>query len=220
MKMARLTPEGKVIFALRGAPARFGSLKAATGLSGAWLVRTLKNLHRRGLIEYDMVSKTYAVKRIEQFQTQVDNLMPVYLSEIASIVAEELARDERVRAVILFGGVAMGVANRESDIDLLVVLGKLDRKIEDEFNLRLSELGCGFGVTIEPTLLGREDFGATLSADVGLIFGLARGHEVLHDQTRVLTKMLEESVMKIRSNYCFVQEGEVWLPKKGLITKV
>ena len=218
--MARLTPEGKVIFALWDTPARFGGLKAATGLSGAWLDRTLKQLHRRGLIEYNVVNKTYAVKRTEQLQSQVDALMPVYLSEVARMVAEELARDDRVQAVVLFGSVVMGRATEKSDVDLLVVLGELDHKIEDEFNLRLSELGFGFGVAIEPTLLSRDDFEATLAANVGLRFGLARGYEVLYDRTQgTLTKVLGESVAGVRDDYLFVREGEVWVPKRELTAK-
>ena len=154
--MSRLTPEGKVIFALLDAPARFGELKAATGLSGAWLDRTLKQLYRKGLVEYNVASKTYAVKRTEELLPQIRALMPFYFSEIASMIAEELAGDDRVQAVVLFGSVAAGVATQESDVDLLVVLKELNRKIEDELNLKLSELGFRFKVAIEPTLLGRE----------------------------------------------------------------
>jgi predicted nucleotidyltransferase len=219
--MARLAPEGKVVFALWDAPARFGRLKVMTGLSGAWLDLTLKRLHRRGLIEYDVVSKTYAVKKTEQLQAQVDALMPVYLSEVAIMVTDELVEDERVQAVILFGSVAVGKATYTSDIDLLIVLKELDRRIEDEFNLKLSELGYKFGVAVEPTLLSREDFEATITANVGLIFGLARGHEVLYDRTSgVLIKLLEESVARVRSDYSFVWGGEVWLPKRELTAKV
>jgi len=220
MRMARLSPEGKVVFALWDAPERFGSLKAMTGLSGAWLGRTLKQLHRKGIIEYDVTGRTYAIKKTEQLQTQVNSLMPIYLTEIASRIAEELARDEQVLAVILFGSVAMGRASRKSDIDLLVVLEGLDRKIEREFILRLSNLGFKFGIAIEPVLLSRDDFEGTLAANVGLIFGLARGYEVFYDrELPSLTKLLDESVARVRNDYSFKEEGEIWLPKKELTVK-
>lgn len=220
MRVARLTPEGRVIFALWDAPMRFGSLKATTGLSGAWLNRVLKQLHQKGIVEYDMTSRTYAVKKTEQLQAQVDLLRPIYLGEVASRVAEELAKDERVLAVILFGSVAMGRVTKESDIDLLVVFEEFNRKIEREFVLRLSDLGFEFGVTIEPVLLSRKDFESTLAADVGLVFGLARGYEVLHDRgPDFLTKPLNESVVRVRSEYSFEKEGEIWLLKKELTVK-
>lgn len=146
--------------------------------------------------------------------------MPVYLAEIAGRVTEELSRDERVLAVILFGSVAMGKATPESDIDLLVVLERTDRKIEGEFVSRLSDLGFKFDVTIEPVLLCREDFEGMLAADVGLIFGLARGYEVLYDRAvPPLTGLLDESVMRVRSEYSFEEEGEIWLPRKKLTAK-
>lgn len=221
MRLAQLSPGGKVILALWDAPMRFGSLKAATGLSSAWLDRTLKQLHREGIIEHDVVSKTYAIKKTEQLRTRVDSLMPIYLTEIASRVAEELAKDERVLAIILFGSVAIGRVTPGSDIDLLVVLEELDRKIEGEFILKLSNLGFKFGVAIEPVLLSREDFKSTLAASVGLIFGLARGYEVLYDkELPPLTKLLDESVAKVRTEYSFEKEGEIWLPKKELTAKV
>jgi predicted nucleotidyltransferase len=220
MKIARLTPQGKVISALWDAPARFGELKVATGLSGAWLDRTLKQLHREGLIEYDVVNKMYAVKSTEQLQSQVDAVTPIYLSEVATMTAEELAKDDRVQAVVLFGSVAMGKATGESDVDLLVVLGALNHKVEDEFKVKLSELGFKFRVTIEPTLLGLDDLKATLAANVGLIFGLARGYEVLYDRTRgLLTKLVEKSVARVRNDYMFVKEGEVWLLRRELTAK-
>lgn len=218
--MARLSPTGKVIFALWDAPVRFGSLKTATGLSGAWLNRTLKQLHQKGVIEYDVTSRTYAVKKTEQLRTQVDSLMPVYLTEIASMVAEELAKDKRVLAIILFGSVAMGKVTRESDIDFLVVLEDLDRKIEREFISRLSDIGFKFGIAIEPVLLSRDDFEDTLAADVGLIFGLARGYEVLYDkELPSLARLLGESVARVRNEYSFKEEGEIWLPKRELTAK-
>ena len=220
MKMARLTPEGKVIFALWDAPARFEELKRITGLSGAWLNRTLKRLHLKGLVEHDLVGKTYSLKNTEQLQTQINALAPIYLSDIASMIAGHLAKDERVQAVILFGSVVTGEATAESDIDLLVVLDELNREIERKFDLRLSELGFGFKVAIEPTFLSKRDFEATLAADVGLRFGLARGYEVLYDRTSgTLTKLLDESIARVKSDYSFVQEGGIWLPKKGLIAK-
>jgi len=209
-----------VVFALWDAPMRFGSLKATTGLSGAWLDRTLKQLHRTGVIEYDVTGKTYAIKKTEQLQTQVDSLIPIYFTEIASRVAEELAKDEQVLAVILFGSVAMGKVTRESDIDFLVVLEDLDRKIEREFISRLSNIGFKFGIAIEPVLLSRDDFEGTLAADVGLIFGLARGYEVLYDrELPSLTKLLDESVARVRNEYSFKEEGEIWLPKRELTAK-
>lgn len=220
MRMARLSPVGKVIFALWDAPMRFGSLKTTTGLSGAWLNRTLKQLHRKGVIEHDVTSRTYAIKKTEQLRTQVDSLMPVYLTEVASRVAEELAKDEQVLAVILFGSVAMGKVTLESDIDLLVVLEDFDHKIEREFILRLSDLGFKFGIAIEPVLLTQDDFEGTLAADVGLIFGLARGYEVLYDrELPSLTKLLDESVARVRNEYSFEEEGEIWLPKRALTAK-
>ena len=218
--MARLSPEGKVIFALWRAPARFRELKTVTGLSGAWLDRTLKQLHRRGIIEHDMVSKTYSIKKTEQLRGKVDSLMSLYLTETATRIAEELAEDERVLGVVLFGSVAMGRATQESDIDLLVVLKTFDGKTEREFILKLSDLGFRFGVTIEPVLLSREDFEDTLAANVGLIFGLARGFEVLYDaRLPGLTELLDESVARIGNEYHFREEGEIWLPKKELTTK-
>jgi len=221
MRMSRLTPEGKVVFALLDGPARFGELKVTTSLSGAWLNRTLKQLYRKSIVKYDVVSKTYAVKGIEELQPQIHALMPFYLCEIASVIAEELAGDDRVQAVVLFGSVAEGVATLESDVDLLVVLKELNRKIEDEFNLRISELGFRFRVAIEPTLLGRGDFEATLAANVGIIFGLARGYEVLYDRTLgVLTRLLDESVARVKSEYSFIQEGELWMQKRELTAKV
>lgn len=220
MKMARLSPEGKVVFALWRAPARFGELKTMTGLSGAWLNRTLKQLHRRGIIKYDVVSKTYAIEKTEQLRSQVKSLMSLYLTEVATRIAEELAEDERILAVILFGSVAMKRAVRESDIDLLVVLETFDSKTEREFILKLSDLGFRFGVTIEPVFLSQDDFKGILAADVGLVFGLARGFEVLYDaRSPGLAKLLDESVARIRNEYHFREEGEIWLPKRELTVK-
>lgn len=219
MRIARLTSEGKVIFALWDAPMQFGSLKVVTGLSGAWLARTLKQLDQKGIIKYDVASRTYAIKRTEQLRTQVSLLMSVHLGEVASRIAEELARDKRVLAVILFGSVAMGEATRESDLDLLVVLEEFNRGIEDEFTLELSDLGFKFSVPIELVLLSQEDFESTLASDFGLIFGLARGYEVLYDRAPdLLTKTLYESVLRVRGGYS-LEEGEVWLPKKELTAR-
>jgi predicted nucleotidyltransferase len=191
-----------------------------TGLSSAWLDRTLKKLHQNGLIEYDLTTKTYAARKTEQLRVQVDAVWPVYLREVAERLADELADDARVRAIVLFGSVVRGEVTKNSDIDLLVILEKLNWSVEEDFRLRVSELGFKFDLTIEPVFLGSDDFRATLEADVGLIFGLARGYVVLRDQTDgALTKLLNDSVAKVQNEYFFVEEGEVWLPRKELTAK-
>jgi predicted nucleotidyltransferase len=88
---------------------------------------------------------------------------------------------DRVRRIILFGSRARGDARPDSDYDLLVVLRDLDPSRRQAMLVGLYEAFCGVGVTVEPHIMGDEEFEETRDVIGGLAYPAAKEGVVLYE---------------------------------------
>jgi len=88
---------------------------------------------------------------------------------------------DRVRRIILFGSRARGDARPDSDYDLLVVLRDLDPRRRQAMLVGLHEAFRGVGVTVEPHVMGDEEFEETRDVIGGLAYPAAKEGVVLYE---------------------------------------
>jgi Uncharacterised protein family (UPF0158)/Nucleotidyltransferase domain len=92
--------------------------------------RALQWLADQGLLERGVVEREVLAREDPQFPELASGFDPV---EVATVVAEDLRAlyGGRLRRVLLFGSWARGDAHPESDIDLLVVLDRVESPWEE-----------------------------------------------------------------------------------------
>ncbi|GFP35267.1 uncharacterized protein HKBW3S43_01059, partial [Candidatus Hakubella thermalkaliphila] len=65
---------------------------------------------------------------------------------------------DKILQVVLFGSVARGECDQESDIDLLVVLKNGDRRLRDEISMASFDLILKYDVILSPMVMDRETY--------------------------------------------------------------
>jgi HEPN domain-containing protein/predicted nucleotidyltransferase len=152
--------EEKVIFALTcgfsslgNFPIGFSELKRMTGLSTPTLIRALKGLLRKGIIQLAGEGK-YKVReeRMKHFLPP-QHLVNEWLMGRAKRAVKELARFPEVVAVFLLGSVAQGVGSRDSDLDLLVITNHCGGGLQNRISKTISRLSTRLGIPINPSFL-------------------------------------------------------------------
>lgn len=216
-KLVEITPEGKIVAALIESPKGYNELKSTTGLSDRWLSIKLKELTSAGLIEH--CEGRYRVKE----PTEVINADPIFaqflqkrvsLEVKAKLIAEEISRNEKVTAIVLFGSVARGEAAEESDIDLLVVT---EEEMEYMLNDVIYNLMFKYDVPVEAIFLTYEDLLINLQAKTTFSFGLLEGYRVLYDRGGV-ENLLSIKKKGIEKNWIYDEEAGAWIQKKLIPT--
>ena len=212
-RLVELTPEGRILSSLIGGGRSYSALKEKTGLSDRWLSRKLEDLKARDIVE----------KRGELYQAkQVAALLdsePFFAGYVktngslrakASLIAEELAKDEGITAIILFGSAAKGSERNDSDIDLAIVT---ETETEEELNERVYDAMFKHNAPVEAVFMTYEDLLINLHVMTSLAFGLLEGYQVLYDRDGV------ESLFSIKKRqmlegWAYNEEAGAWVPKK------
>ena len=216
-KLVKVTPEGKIIAALAESPKSYSELKLSTGLSDRWLSRKLRELSLTGLIEHR--GNRYQLKDLAEI-VAADPVFAQFLQgkmslvTKAKLIAEEMAQNEAIVAVILFGSVAKGEATEDSDIDLLVVT---EREMEETLNDVVYKLMFKYDVPVEAIFLTYDDLIINLQAKTTFSFGLLEGYRVLFDRGGVKT-LLDIRKKAIQNNWIYDEEAGAWFQKKVLST--
>ncbi len=184
MRLIEVTPEGRIVASLLEGPKTYGELRSSTGLSDRWLSVKLRELTSAGVV--DRVGRVYRLR--EPSKVLEDPVFVAHLRESASLrakarlIAEELGRDERVLAVVLFGSVSRGQAREDSDVDLLVVT---DVEAWRELSVLVQDLMLRYDVPVEALFMTLDDLLVNLAAGTALILGVLEGYEVLLDRAGI-----------------------------------
>jgi len=212
-KLVEITPEGRIVAALFDGSKTYGELKSLTGLSDRWLSKKLGELHPTQIIE--RYGKFYRLKN----PVEIINSHPIFtqllhkglpLEVKARLIASEVCRDEQVVAVALFGSVAKGKANEESDIDLLIVT---EGEAEDKLTETVHKLMFKYDVPIEAVFLTYNDLIANLQAKTTFSFGLLEAYQVLYDRGGV-EGILSIKKRELEKEWVYDREVETWIQKK------
>lgn len=210
--MLKPTPEGSIVLALASGARSYAKLKQITGLSDRWLSKKLKELTMGGIVERR--GGKYALARPELIYN--DEVALAHLRSKASpackarMVAEELGRDWRVLAIVLFGSVAKGAHSEESDIDLLVIT---DGGVElyDE----VYELSFKYLVPLEAIFLSFDDFLMHARLRSTLLFGVMEGYEVLQDRVGI-AEVLSYLRRKVEEEFAYDEGAGAWIRRSAL----
>lgn len=205
MELVSLTPEGRVLLTLHHGQHLYSELKFETGLSDRWISKKLGELVDDGLIK--KVGRWYGLDGLLSVSGYELNL---YLRTQAMRIANELAEEDSVDAVILFGSLARGVAHEYSDIDLIIVVDGLEGK--QKIRGMIPGLESRYHFTIEPLVFSFRDFRDNLeSQSGGIIYGVAEGYRVLYDSAGEVSDILEKRVEEIKGSHEYIEDVRIWV---------
>ncbi len=207
MELVSLTPEGRVVLALKHGMHTYTELRFETELSDRWLSIKLRELEGRGIVRRrgrwyglggELDISPYELSLFMRFQ--------------ATRMAGELSELLFVKAIFLFGGVAQNRGYEYSDLDMIIVVSEPVDMLKREVASEISRLESRYHMTIEPLVLAEEDFLDNVhSHEGGIIYGVAEGYEVLIDKTGELTRILHDRVEEIRRSHDHLEEARIWL---------
>jgi len=165
MYLPKSENELKVIKALMEFPDRNWSLRDISDESGVpkttvW--RAVNRLEERNFVSTSEVGKSKMVevknrdvlkKILKLSRAEIDEL-----EEVAKRFVEEIKEIEGVKRCVLFGSVARGTADLNSDIDILVLLREEVKKIEEEISQIAERINSEESVRIMPDIMEEERF--------------------------------------------------------------
>lgn len=183
----------------------YSELKFETGLSDRWISKKLGELVDDGLVKKS--GRWYGLDGSLSVSGYELNL---YLRTQAMRIANELAEEDSVDAVILFGSLARGVAHEYSDIDLIIVVDGLEGK--QKIRGMIPGLESRYHFTIEPLVFSLRDFRDNLeSQSGGIIYGVAEGYRVLYDSAGEVSDILEKRVEEIKGSHEYIEDVRIWV---------
>jgi predicted nucleotidyltransferase len=110
-----------------------------------------------------------------------------------------------VLGVLLYGSVAKGNVDEESDVDLLVVSENLLDLADDEYEISM-KYGVAFGITS----MVLTEFLAVLRFKSAFLFGILEGYDVLFDRSRITT-LLNVSKKDVYKNWRYNTDEGLWV---------
>jgi len=157
--------ELKVIKALMEFPDRNWSLRDLSDESGVpkttvW--RAINRLEEKNFVYTSEVGKSKMVKVknrgvlkkiLKLSRAEIDEL-----EEVAKRFVEEIKEIEGFKRCVLFGSVARGTADLNSDIDILILLREEDAKMEEEMSQIAERISSKESVRIMPDIMEEERF--------------------------------------------------------------
>lgn len=214
MNLVQLTPEGKIVMELAAGAKTYTELKRLTQLSDRWLSRKLKELVVAGVIE--LRENKYSLAKLdtiyddplalECFKTRASPLGK------AKLIADELGRDHRVLAVVLFGSVAKGRATEESDLDLMIITeGGV------ELNEEVYELAFRYDLPIEATFMSFEELLSHVQSRTTFLLGVLEGYEMLHDRAGI-GNLISFLKAEVEGKFFYDEGAGAWIQKSVLPT--
>jgi len=203
-ELVSITAAGMILLTLNHGKHTYSELRLETGLSDRWLSIKLEELEQQGAVEKG--GRWYSL-RGKSGATAYE--LSLYLEGQARRMADELAKLDRVGAIILFGSVARREAREYSDLDMVIVV---DVSLKEAVVSEISRLESSYHITVEPLILSRRDFMANLrSKEGGIIYGMAEGYEILCDKTGEYSRLLEDRIEEIRRSHEYVEEARAWV---------
>jgi predicted nucleotidyltransferase len=207
VELVSLTSEGRIVLTLKHGKHTYSELKFETELSDRWLAVKLGELEDEGIVE--KIGKWYGLKKEPSVSAYE---LSLYMISQARRMAGELANLRFVKAVILFGSAAQKNAGEYSDLDMIIVVGEPYDRVKKEIMSEISRLESNYHITIEPLILGKEDFlDNVYSREGGIVYGVAEGFEVLVDKNGEFGKVLRNRVEEIRRSHDYLEEEGIWL---------
>ena len=165
MYLSKSENELKVIKALMEFPDRNWSLRDLSDESGVpkttvW--RAINRLEEKNFVYTSEVGKSKMVKVknrgvlkkiLKLSRAEIDEL-----EEVAKRSVEEIKEIEGFKRCVLFGSVARGTADLNSDIDILILLREEDAKMEEEMSQIAERISSKESVRIMPDIMEEERF--------------------------------------------------------------
>lgn len=216
MELLQLTPEGKIVMELAASAKTYTELKRATKLSDRWLSKKLKELTAAGAVE--LRGNKYNLAKLDIIYN--DPLALEYFKSRASplgkakLIVEELSRDPRVLAAVLFGSIAKNRATEESDLDLVVITqGGV------ELNEEIYELAFKYDLPIEAIFMSFEELLSHVQARTTFLLGVLEGYEVLYDRVGI-EKILSFLKVEVERRFSYEEEAGAWIQKSAPLTSI
>lgn len=218
--LATLKAEGKIVLVMTSGflglgnfPESFSSLKRMTGLSDPALSKALKKLLRIKLIERTPGGKYILRARESEIRSALKPFYGEHLAEKGRLASRGLAKFDEVVAVILFGSVAQGKGDHDSDVDILIVLKNRDKVLEDQIDKTISELAKKLNVSIEPVFLSLVGLRTIAEREHGLLFGLMEGYRFFLDRANI-ERVLRAKERELKKRYEYDEKVGMWLPRR------
>ena len=206
MELVGLTPEGRVLLTLHHGQHLYSELKFETGLSDRWISKKLGELVDAGVIIKS--GRWYGLNGPLSVSGYELNL---YLRTQASKIADELAEEASVDAVILFGSLARGIADECSDLDFVIVHSGSDDDRKEILGV-IAGLESRYHFTIEPLIFSPGDFRDNVASQSGgIVYGIAEGYRILVDKVGDVSEVLERRVEEIKGSHEYLEDVRIWV---------
>lgn len=194
-------------------PKRFSELKWILDVSDPGLAKALKNLQSSGIIERDDERRYYVNP---QLRDDVGNLLrplhSYFLIERTQLMAEHLQEFNSIVSIVVFGSVAQGTADYDSDVDLLVIVDQWNESLEAQINSEISRLTVKMGIPVEQIIISTSALKTLLQNQLQFLFGLLEGYVFLYDKAS-LAELLHSKEEEIKSEYHYLEDIPLWLPR-------
>ena len=132
------------------------------------------------------------------------------INEFVELCKEKFGDD--LISVVLFGSVARGTAKKGSDIDLLIIVRGIPKRIldrEDAVSEEIMKIIRKYHVRVMPVLLGLDDLSDRVINP--LIYGILTGYEVLHDPHGFWDSYLQKIKPRIlEKRPVYIEYGQRW----------
>jgi predicted nucleotidyltransferase len=204
LRLMKFTKEGLIVSALMDGAKCYTELKAATGLSNAWLSKKLKELLRHGLV---CLRDGLYYLNIEKLRSAIGYEKPFTAMQIAI----ELSQKPEVVAVILFGSLIHQPDRKEADVDLLIVT---ECTSIDPVAVSL-QMFRRFGIAVDIVEVHFTELMRWLDEKPPLLFSVLSGYDILFDRGwfRGFFKLVEKIISR---DWIYCEREKLWVRKELL----
>lgn len=139
------------------------SLEEITNLPHTTVFRTIKGLINFGILKTTKVNKRdliYQLAKESPVSKEFYNAL-TFEKRTAKLISQEFANEIKFNkplSIILYGSAVHGKMKPESDIDVLVILKKEDKHMQEKIKDIAAQLSSRFNKTIAPVVLSIEEF--------------------------------------------------------------
>ncbi|WP_375580960.1 nucleotidyltransferase domain-containing protein [Marivirga tractuosa] len=102
------------------------------------------------------------------------------LSEVLNKIKSEVSKLDNTAEIIHFGSTARGDFNRESDIDIIILVDKKPADFQEEINLKypLYEIEIESGIIISPIIMTKSEWNTNKNKSIFLENVLEEGRKL------------------------------------------
>lgn len=165
MYLPKSEKELKVIETLMEYPDRdwgLSDISEESEVSKTTVWRAVNRLEERNFVSTSEIGKSKLVKvknrKVLKRILKVSRSEIEELEEVAEKFVEEVGEIDGVKKCVLFGSVARGTADLNSDVDLLILIQEGDEKTEDEISQIAERISSEESVRIMPDVMEKERF--------------------------------------------------------------